>query len=124
MKKIFLCLIVAIMITGCVTPPVIPTDNNSTSTTSTIKITAQKWVDGAKWVMFITDIMAPTMCAAGKFALPVCNNYAAASLQLHNQLLAIEDLIVKGATPETIGTALNQAMATYLLIDAMYRGQV
>jgi hypothetical protein len=116
MNRIIIIFIICISLIGCATPGTNGTVNPNSET--------QKFVDGAKWVMFITDIMVPSMCIAKKLSVAICSGYSVASDQLKKDLLVIDELMAKGATKETIAVATAQAMTTYLMIEAAYKGQL
>jgi len=114
-KRILAIAACVLMLAGCAT---MGTNGNPTPTA------AENFSAGAKWVMLITDTMVPVLCASNKLAAPTCATYTATSLQLKRQLLALDDLIAKGANPDTIAALVAQATATYLMIDAAYQGKL
>jgi len=111
-------LTLAASLVGCATTGTTVSDNSSAL------VAAEKFSAGCKWVLVVTDVMIPPLCAAGTVSPPICASYTAAASQLKKDLVTLDDLIAKGATVDTVTAAVSQAMATYLIVDAAYKGKL
>lgn len=110
LKKILMITVLSLLV-GCVTTP----------GTVPVETQAKQFVQGAKWVLAVTDPMMATACGMGYVSPEKCQVYVAAVLLLNSQITQLSNPTL---SPEELQKALTRALLAYEKIDAAYRGQM